>query len=180
MPKKAKKKVKPVAKKPVKKARKAAKKPIQKARKTIKRTARKPAQKSAPKPPQYTKRPEVGIVGKAFKANEGMCVWMLRVGKEADQEMLVKFYNLDHKWNQKIFKTKVVNSSTGFDCQIQVNNAPYTIITARRPWGTEYEYEAYLPDMASSMKIYYTEDGTREIVPEHFLTEFLKQEGINL
>lgn len=124
------------------------------------------------------KRPEVGEIGKAYRGQEGLELRVLRYGKESKNEVILEYSGIDHKWNHKIWKAKVVNAGNGQDYVIEVDGKPYSTVVMRRGWGDSNSYEVYLPNGPKGMKVFYDSEMSKDMVPQHFLTAYLKQIGV--
>lgn len=121
-------------------------------------------------------RPQVAKYGKVFQGSEGLVLWTVSVGDPANQEFLLQYSGVNHPWDMKIFKVKSVPSvRDGADYTLTVDGKDYVTLVERPVWGSEKSYEVYLPNGPKGMKVHYSETLSREMKPEHILTEYLEQ-----
>jgi hypothetical protein len=119
-------------------------------------------------------RPEVGRVAKAYKGPEGLTLVVLRIGPEKDGTFLIKYDGIDHAWAGKIFKARRVNAGTGHDLVITWDKGDYHTVVEREAWGGK-RMQVYLPDRRDGEDVGYDEKLSKDVVPEHLLTEYLEQ-----
>lgn len=117
-------------------------------------------------------RPEVGRYVKAFSGDTGVKVWMVRIGPENNHEVIIQVVGVDHPWDRVITKHKA---------EFNGMREKYTTTVNGNEWGTfvvtEARGELYLPDTGRSYKVSYNEALASQGNPQHFLTDFLKQEA---
>lgn len=121
-------------------------------------------------------KPKVATYGKAFRGAEGLVLWTLGVGDPAAQEYLLQYSGINHPWDLKIFKAKRVDSrKEGGDYVVKVNGEDYVTVVERPYWGAEKSYEVYLPQGPNGQGVVYDEALSRQMHPEVFLNDYLKQ-----
>jgi hypothetical protein len=118
-------------------------------------------------------RPQVAKYAKIFKGPEGLKVVLLGIGDPQKEEFLIQYSGINHEWDGKIFKIKRKNVGKGYDyCIIRNEREFYTLISRKR-WGGKLNYTAFLPGLGDQ-HVAYDEEASRSVIPEHFLTEYLK------
>lgn len=130
---------------------------------------------SVPAFAENEERPPVGKYAKAFTGPEGLVVATLRIGMAEKDEFLIQFAGIDHDWDLKIFKAKKVPAAHGHAYEVNVDGEPRRLLVAKNASGGSYEYTAYVTDAPYGVKVNYDESYSRRIPPQHFLTDYLKQ-----
>ena len=132
-----------------------------------------------------TARPEVGQIPEVY-TTEGskMTVTIVRYGPRASKQALVEIADLDHPWNQRIFRTSVQDVSRRAG---KVENT-YFIQLDGKPWGLVFNnldgsgLNLNLREDGDKGKnvrypLYYSKENTDNTVSDYLLTAYLKQEG---
>ncbi len=121
-------------------------------------------------------RPEMGMVCRTYKG-DGIYVTTARIGPEKNNEVLIGITGVDHQWNGKIFKARVVKNNANFDYVIKVDDKDYHIFIYRENWNGGYS--VYLKDYGSGkieQRVAYDEWESNSCKPEYLLTEYLEQQ----
>jgi len=84
---------------------------------------------------------EVDKVVKVYAGMEGQRVSLVKV--KGKPYYLVKFEGFKGAWNGKVVLHREDVSGTGFDYWTQLGERHYVSVTARKPWGEVYAWEAY-------------------------------------
>lgn len=130
---------------------------------------------SAPAFADDAERPPVGRYAKAFTGPEGLVVAMLRIGVPEKNEFLLQFAGIDNKWDMKIFLAKKVPAANGHAYEVNEDGQARRLLVAKNGYGGQYDYTAYITDAPNGVKVGYDESYSRQIPPQHFLTDYLKQ-----
>ncbi|MBX7221950.1 MAG: hypothetical protein K1Y36_18500 [Blastocatellia bacterium] len=124
-------------------------------------------------------RPEVAKYAKVYIGAEGLRVTTLRVGPRERNEYLVGIRGIDHPWDGKIFVHRFEDVSSSYrqryEFSMPYHGHTYTTIILR---GDSYG-EIYLEGERKERTIYLSEELSDEVIPEHFLTEYLEQRDRN-
>ena len=123
-----------------------------------------------------TERPAVARYSKVYRGGEGLTVSVLGIGKPDDEEYLLQYSGINHDWNWKIFKAKKVPAGTGFDYVIQFDGHDYATMIERGGSGYSRS-QVFVPKVADGVMVSYDEGLSQQVKPEHYLTDFLQQEG---
>lgn len=121
-------------------------------------------------------RSEMGKVCRVY-SGEGVYVTTCRIGPEKNNESLILVNGLDHPWNEKIWKAKVLKNNENFDYQIQLDGKPFIIFTYRSNY---YSYTVYLKDFGgekNEQSVSYDKDESNACSPEIFLNQYLEQQS---
>lgn len=122
-------------------------------------------------------RPEVGKYCKVYRAGEGLKVYLLRIGPEANNETLVGFDGFDHPWDGKIFKARVVSADGRQEFTIQNNGRPWVVLVFRERYGQSLlfvpKYGTELPERPIS----YAKDLSGTCDPDILLSQYLNQQA---
>jgi hypothetical protein len=117
-------------------------------------------------------RPEVGRYVKCFAGDTGVKVWMTRIGPESNREVIIQVVGVDHPWDKLITKHKA---------EINGGKERYKTTVDGSDWATfvvtETRGELYLPKADRPFKVTYDEGLSMQGRPQHFLTDYLKQEA---
>lgn len=119
-------------------------------------------------------RPEMGKVCSVY-SGEGIYVTTCRIGPEKNSEALVGVTGVDHQWNGRLFKAKVIRNNANFDYEIQADGKPYHIFIYRDNGG----YSVYLKNYGSGkteQRVTYDKWESQRCKPEYLLTEYLEQQ----
>lgn len=125
-----------------------------------------------------TSRPEVAQYCKVYVNNENLQVSTTRVGKPENNELLIEIFGIDHPFDKKIFKAKVLEYNTSIDVTIQYEGKDWVIMTKRGSEGWNDNFMVYLPNKGkkqSEFTIMYSKDLSNQCKPEFLLTAFLEQ-----
>lgn len=118
-------------------------------------------------------RPEVAEFVKAWEGNQGIQVWTLRYGKRSEHKALVQITNADHEWDNKIQLMDVENKGERSDYSVSVDGKKFVVLMI----NNNNSGELYLPGDRTTQYISYSKSLSDEGNAQHFLTDFLKQEG---
>lgn len=123
-------------------------------------------------------RPEVGKYPLIFSEFNypNLQVILLRIGPSEENQYILKFTGIDHKWDGHFFE--LTRDGDDRRANFSINNHPdgeYNLITCRDMWGY-LSYEMYI-GWKESLKLNLVNGNN--VNPEHILTEFLqyKEEG---
>ena len=116
-------------------------------------------------------RPEIAKYVKGYSGQEGIKVWMLRIGPTAQNEALVQIGGVDHDWDMGIQKMKLEPGQRGTKYVTTVDGKRFVALTLESSWG-----EVYLPGRNNSQAVYYSKQLSEQSNAEFFLTDFLKLE----
>jgi len=140
------------------------------------------AQAQATKP---AARPEVGQIPEVYTTeNSKMTVTVVRYGPRASKQALVEIADLDHPWNQRIFRTSVQDVSRRAG---KIENT-YFIQLDGKPWGLVFNSlngEGLMLNLREDgdtgknvrYPLSYSRGNTEDTVSEYLLTAYLKQEA---
>lgn len=121
-------------------------------------------------------RPAVAKYGAAYRGQGNIVVWTVGVGDLDKGEYLLQYTGVNHAWDMKILKvTRVPSTRKGADWTLKVDGQDYVTLVERSPWGDSKNYEIYLPGGPRGLSVHYDEGLSREMKPEHMLTEYLQQ-----
>ncbi len=123
------------------------------------------------------KRPEVGKYAKVYKGDEGLRVIVLQIGPKEKSEALVQIIGIDHPWNGIIRKHNVISTQSKTDFTTKIDGKNWTTLTARQSWWNAKQYEVWLKGESNGRTVFYVENESKKVIPQHFLTEYLKQEN---
>ena len=141
------------------------------------------AQAQATKP--AAARPEVGQIPEVYTTeNSKLTVTVVRYGPRASKQALVEIADLDHPWNQRIFRTSMQDVSRRAS---KIENT-YFIQLDGKPWGLVFNLldgsglVLNLREDGDTGKnvrypLYYSKGNTENTVSEYLLTAYLKQEA---
>lgn len=130
---------------------------------------------------QNNNRPEMGKVCKAYSSDEGLYVVTCRIGAEANNEVLIGINGVDHPWNGKIFKAKVIkktsisSSNADIDYKITDGSKEYNVLTYSSTSG----YTIYLKPFGNTKGVnraVYNKYKSNDCDPEWLLTQYLNQQ----
>jgi hypothetical protein len=119
-------------------------------------------------------RPSVARYAKGFIGPEGLEVALLNIGDSFKNEYIIQLSGINHEWDLKIFKVKRIADERGYNYCMVVDGKNFIAFTEQFNGGGESTYEISIPNMRS-MNVSYNKEFSRNIVPEHFLTEYEKQ-----
>ncbi|WES70185.1 hypothetical protein [Superficieibacter sp. HKU1] len=118
-------------------------------------------------------RPEIAKYVKGYEGQEGVQVWTLRIGPKEANESLVQIANVDNALDKKIIRCKVEPASGGATSyKTQIDGKSWELLRVKDGSG-----ELYLPGESSSTWVAYSQSLSQEGNAEHFLTDYLEQEG---
>jgi hypothetical protein len=115
-------------------------------------------------------RPQVGKYAKVYKGSEGLYLIIVKIGPAKNNEVMFLLEGIDHPWDGKIMIAKANKHSNKIEYVIQVDGSDYVVFINRSGSG-----EVYLDKTGSPQRVYYDEDRSMRIIPEHILTIYLKQ-----
>lgn len=115
-------------------------------------------------------RPAVGPQVKAYSGQEGIKVWLVRVGPRAANQAIVQIGGIDHDWDMRIQKMDMQNVRDEARYSLKVDGQPYVALILRGSSG-----EVFLPGERKSYWVYYDEELSSSGNAEHFLTDYLQQ-----
>ena len=116
-------------------------------------------------------RPQVGKDAKVYKGSEGLSLTLVRIGPAENNEALLTIEGIDHPWDGKIMIAKVKKYPDKTEYTIQVDGKDYVVFINRTGSG-----EVYLQKSGSPDHVYYDEDRSKQVIPEHFLTAYIEQQ----
>lgn len=118
-------------------------------------------------------RPEIAKYVKGYEGQEGIQVWTLRIGPKEANESLVQIANVDNALDKKIIRCKVEPASGGATSyKTEIDGKSWELLRVKDGSG-----ELYLPGESSSTWVAYSQSLSQEGNAEHFLTDYLEQEG---
>ncbi|MDU2941612.1 MAG: hypothetical protein E7B59_20915 [Enterobacteriaceae bacterium] len=118
-------------------------------------------------------RPEIAKYVKGYEGQEGVQVWTLRIGPKEANESLVQIANVDNALDKKIIRCKVESASGGATSyKTEIDGKSWELLRVKDGSG-----ELYLPGESSSTWVAYSQSLSQEGNAEHFLTDYLEQEG---
>lgn len=118
-------------------------------------------------------RPEIAKYVKGYEGQEGVQVWTLRIGPKEANESLVQIANVDNALDKKIIRCKVEPASGGATSyKTEIDGKSWELLRVKDGSG-----ELYLPGESSSTWVAYSQSLSQEGNAEHFLTDYLEQEG---
>lgn len=115
-------------------------------------------------------RPEIADKIFAYSGEQGVKVWVLRVGDRSANEALVQVAGVDNEWNLRIQKAKVEKTNKDTRYSVQKDGKPYEVLRLNRDIG-----ELYLPGETQALRVGYNDELSMTGRPQAFLTEFLEQ-----
>ncbi|WP_028454417.1 hypothetical protein [Chitinilyticum litopenaei] len=118
---------------------------------------------------------ELGRYVKAYSGEEGVKVWLLRYGPESANEALVQVGRVDHPWDLRILKAKLVQRTADEQRYVvQHKGADYTMLIVRGSAA-----ELWLPSQtafpASPRSLRFDEALANQGNPQRFADEFQQQ-----
>ena len=116
-------------------------------------------------------RPQVGKYAKVYRGSEGLYLTLVRIGPDENNEALLTIEGIDHPWDGKIMIAKAKKYPDKTEYAIQVDGKDYVVFINRSGSG-----EVYLQRSGSPDYVHYDEDRSRQVIPEHLLTAYLKQQ----
>ncbi|WP_110947015.1 hypothetical protein [Pseudomonas bohemica] len=116
-------------------------------------------------------RPQVADKVIAYKGQQGIKVWTLRIGERSDNQALVQLEDVDHEWNMRIQKMTVAKSSQDTRYFTTVDGKKFVVLILQEGWG-----ELYLPGEAKALQVSYDEDLSSQGDAQAFLTEYLQRQ----
>ncbi len=118
-------------------------------------------------------RPEIAKYVKGYEGQEGVQVWTLRIGPKEANESLVQIANVDNALDKKIIRCKMEPASGGATSyKTEIDGKSWELLRVKDGSG-----ELYLPGESSSTWVAYSQSLSQEGNAEHFLTDYLEQEG---
>jgi hypothetical protein len=121
-------------------------------------------------------RPEVGRYCKVYQGGEGLKVYLLRVGPEAQNESLVGFDGFDHPWDGRIFKASVTKADGRQEFTIQHEGKPFVTLVFRERYGQSLLYVPKYGTEQTERAITYSEALSAECKPDILLSQYLNQQ----
>ena len=121
-------------------------------------------------------RPEIGKYCKVYRGTENLQITMLRVGKEAANEVLFEMVGIDHPYDGKILKAKSVVDGLRTNITIKVDGRDWVIATKRNDEQSS-SWSIYLPNKGakeSEYQVYYSEARSADCKPEYLLTAWIE------
>lgn len=115
-------------------------------------------------------RPEIADKIFAYSGEQGVKVWVLRIGDRSANEALVQVAGADNEWNLRIQKAKVEKTNKDTRYSVQRDGKPYEVLRLNRDIG-----ELYLPGETQALRVGYNDELSMTGRPQAFLTEFLEQ-----
>lgn len=122
-------------------------------------------------------RSEVGRYCKVYRAGEGLKVSLIRIGPEANNEMLVGLDGFDHPWEGKIFRAKVVTADGRQEFTIQNNGRPFVVLAMRERYGQSTLFVPKYGTEQTERPISYSEELSGRCDPDIFLSQYLNQKA---
>jgi len=117
-------------------------------------------------------RPEVADNVIAYKGQQGVIVWTLRVGERSANEALVQVEGIDHDWNMKIQKMQVEKTSRDTRYSVNLNGNKFTaLIIKNKCCG-----DLYLPGEEQPTSVIYSEEVSHAGNAQAFLTDYLQSQ----
>lgn len=116
-------------------------------------------------------RPQVGKYAKVYKGSEGMSLTLVRLGPVENNEALLVIEGVDHPWDGKIMIAKAKKHPNKTEYAVQVKGSDYVVFVNRSGSGEVYLNKSDNPD-----SVYYDEERSRRVIPEHFLTAYIEQQ----
>ena len=117
------------------------------------------------------KLPEMSPYTTAYSGGEGYRVWIARIGPKANQEALVQISGIDHKFDGRVLRAKLVSSANGANVKYTatVDGQSYELLTVEgtratlritgAPWSSDLSYDKTL---------------VNDRAPQHLLTDYLE------
>ncbi len=122
-------------------------------------------------------RPEVGRYVQGYSGEEGVKVYIVRLGAADKSEALVQITGIDHKTDGVIHKATLVNNGDNrrsYNIKLEGNKEETEVLRMERN-GSRLLMRVY-PHGWNDYAISYNEELSQSINAEHFLTKFLEQE----
>ena len=117
------------------------------------------------------KRPEVAKYVNAYSGGRGISVGTVRIGPLAAKEVLLQISGIDHAWDLKIFKAKLVENDHRETYVIQVDGRDFAAFLLNGNAG-----EIYLSGQKNPIGVSYDKSLSEAANAEHFLTDYLTQQ----
>lgn len=115
-------------------------------------------------------RPDVADNVIAYKGQQGVIVWTLRIGDRNANEALVQIEGIDHDWNLKIQKMQVEKTSRDTRYSININGNKFVaLIIENKCCGN-----LYIPEESQTISVNYSEGISHEGNAQAFLTDYLQ------
>ncbi|MCG2585964.1 hypothetical protein [Massilia sp. TS11] len=114
-------------------------------------------------------RPEVGPYMKAYCGDEGVHLWLVRVGPRANQEVLLQITGIDHPLDGRVLRAKLEASNSGLRYLVDLDGKHTEIL--RKSAG---RLELLVPGMAP-LALTYNQQLAEQLMPEHLLTAYLEK-----
>lgn len=118
-------------------------------------------------------RPDVADNVIAYKGQQGVIVWTLRIGDRNANEALVQLEGIDHDWNLKIQKMQVEKTSKDTRYSININGNKFVaLIIENKCCGN-----LYIPGEPQPISVNYSEGISHEGNAQAFLTDYLQDKN---
>lgn len=117
-------------------------------------------------------RPEVSRYTRAYTGEEGIQVFVTRIGPAEKGEVLIQFSHIDHPLENVIQKAKVENTERGRRYILQKNGEDYVPLILEGSSGTAYL--PYLPNNLRSWHVQYDEGWSSRANSAGMLTQWLE------
>ena len=119
-------------------------------------------------------RPPVSKYVRAYTGEEGIQVWIARMGEPSKGEVLHQFAHIDHPWDLLIHKATVTGTERERRYSIKVDGNDYQVLVLGSGSGTVY-LPHYAPNNKRSFNVSYDGSLSAQGNAQHMLTRYLAQ-----
>jgi hypothetical protein len=119
---------------------------------------------------QAEERPPVADKAVAYRGDNGVKVWTLRIGERSANQALVQVEGIDHDWNMQIRKMNVEKSNRDTRYVTEVDGKRFVAFHVQDGYG-----EVYLPGEAQALRVFSDNSLAEHGNAQYFLTDYLNQ-----
>jgi hypothetical protein len=120
------------------------------------------------------KKTEVEAPAKVFRGNEGKRITIVKIKGQADA-FLIAFENVRGPWNHRVVLHREVAAGSGHDDVTPFSGQLYHTVTARKNYGSEYDYEVNPAGDRDSFHAAYSEEDSKAASAQAVLEQWRRQ-----
>lgn len=113
-------------------------------------------------------RPEVAERIIAYRGDQGIKIWTLRIGDRKAHEALVQIEDVDHDWNLLIQKMKITRVNDELRYSVTTGGKRHVVLILKQNNG-----ELYLPNEPIAINLAYSDSLSQQGDAQNFLNHYL-------